>query len=145
MKLFKKIIISLLITLVFSFMVVSFAFQANSPLSKTELAHAISFLINLNKFRLVTSKNIDKKNIRILWNSKLIYNYGRFDNKAILDQRYIYGENIFTIIYNSNVIGKTVQYKFNNYHEYTFYIKKEDNIIVPVLKIIGPDSALIHY
>ena len=137
----KGIFIPIVLTLVillYSFM------QPWSPLSKSELGHLFSYFINMNKFSIELSNEIEKDKIQIVWNNLIIFENGKFVHKNIKKKRYIYGENIFIVKYNSEIIGNVVQYKFNNwhYHKYIFSVFENDNVVSSNLDIIGVDTAV---
>ncbi len=99
----------------------------------------------MNQFKLSISDNLDKNKVEILWNNKSIYKNGCFDNHIIKQERYIYGENIFLIIYDQKRIKEFTQYKFNNWHyyKYTFSIKNTDNMLKTELEVIGVDKEVL--
>lgn len=146
MKAFKVITV-LLSILVCGILAALVLFKPGSPLSKTEAAHAVSIVFNMNKFVLGTDENINRMKIEIFWNDEQIFQGGKFIGKAIADQRSIYGRNTFLIKYNSVSIGKFVQRKFNNWHyyKYTFTFVYEGNNLVASLKIEGPDETAVPH
>lgn len=115
MKTFKIKI--LFIPIVFTFVAVFYLFlQPWGPLVKSELGHLLSTIVNMNKFSLELSNDIAEEKVQIEWNDLLIFDGEKFIQRNINRKRNVYGENTFTVKYNSEVIKKVVQYKFNNWH-----------------------------
>ncbi len=137
----KKIIITILVFFISTY----FLLLPGNILSNTEIGHAFNFVFNMNQFKLDISENLDKNKVEILWNNKNIYKNGCFNNNIVKQQRHIYGENIFVIIYDSKKIKEFTQYKFNNwnYYKYSFYIKNIDNMFKAKLEVIGLDKNIL--
>lgn len=120
-----------------------FILQPWSPLSRTILGHLASSIHDMNKFSLKVSQDILEEKIQIEWNNLLIFDGEHFIQSTINRQRYGYGENTFTVKYDSVIIGELVQYKYNNwhYHKYVFNIFTKENSVHLDTEIIGPDTA----
>lgn len=137
---------------------------------QNEISRLMSGLIDKNKIIVNSTKEIDKRKIKIWFDGKekrLVYEYKKLDSrwtttrfafindffKTILkEDKYYefeqkYGENIFLITYDGRPLGKLIQFKTNwwHYHHYIFSVNKKDAQAYVEVDVVGPDSATLVY
>ena len=120
----KKILIPSFIIVIgiFAFF---FIYNYGYLFEKDDSGHLASYFFNMNKFEIDISEE-NKNSCEIFWNDTIIYSNGKFLNKNINSERYVYGDNSFKVSINN----KTKTYYFfkkNNweYHNFKFSVNEE--------------------